>query len=49
MSEPSRMRFFNISSDLVFDYGISEVIRKIAGDGRIPFVLRMFSGAGAFR
>jgi len=48
MGEPSRMRFFNAGTDLIFDYDISEVIRKIAhGDPvlllpRVPGSTRVF-------
>jgi len=37
MSEPPRA--CGTAADLVFDYGISEIIRKIAHGGHIPFFL----------
>ena len=40
--------FSNINADQVFDYGVSEVIRKIASGGHISFLLRVFRGLGLF-
>ena len=45
MSEPSRA-FFDIGADLVFDYGISEVIRKVTHGDHV--LLRRLSGTGGF-
>lgn len=39
----------NIVSDLVFDYGVSEVIRKVTHGGHVPFFLHILSGTGAFK
>ena len=48
LNEPSRLVFVSISADLVFDYGISEVIRKIARGGHVLFLLHVLSGTGSF-
>ena len=38
----------DICADLVFYYGISEVVRKIARGGHIPFLLRLLDGTSPF-
>jgi len=48
MSCLARFVYIYSSADLVFDYGISEVICKIAGGGHVPFVLRIIGSVGAF-
>ena len=47
MSEPLCVRL-SAFSYLVFNYGISKVICKIAHGGHVPFVLHIFGGSGAF-
>ena len=49
MSEPPCVYHLDTSTDLVFDYGISEVVCKIAHGGHVPFLLRLFIGTGSFR
>ena len=35
-----------VVADLVFNYGISEVIRKVACGNHVPFLLHAFGGCG---
>jgi len=43
-----RACILGICDDLVFDDGISEVVRKIARSGHIPFLFRPFGGTSPF-
>ena len=38
----------DICADLVFYYGISEVVRKIAHGGHVPFLLCLLGGTSPF-
>jgi len=48
MSEPPCAQPLDTGAYLVFDYGISEVVRKITHGGHGPFPLRLFSNTGSF-